>query len=96
LCCRKLIMNIAVNKGAEENKTFAFYVEYLARENWIPPGNREWVDHVRQMGNEATHEIKLMTNETSEELLNFLTIMLKFMYEFPEEMNKKLKASPSI
>jgi hypothetical protein len=29
LCCRKLLMHIAVSKGADEGKSFAHYVYYL-------------------------------------------------------------------
>ena len=29
LCCRKLLMHIAISKNADENKSFVYYVEYL-------------------------------------------------------------------
>ena len=38
LCSRKLLMNIAVSKGAEEGKHFIEYVEYLSSNNYVPPG----------------------------------------------------------
>ena len=60
LACRKLLMNIAVEKGAERGKRFIEYVEYLDDKHYIPPDGRGWVDHIRTKGNEATHEIKLM------------------------------------
>ena len=31
MACRKLLMNIAVSKGAEENKNFQSYVDYLQK-----------------------------------------------------------------
>ena len=35
LCCRKLLMHVAVAKGAEQNKSFKSYVEYLG-EHYVP------------------------------------------------------------
>lgn len=60
LCCRKLLMHVTVSKGAEENKKFIEYVQYLADKNFIPPGAKDWVDIIRNKGNEANHEIVIM------------------------------------
>jgi Domain of unknown function (DUF4145) len=89
LCCRKLLMNIAVNKGAAEGLKFIDYVEYLASKNYIPPDGEEWVDHIRTKGNEATHEITIMVKEDAEDLITFAEMLLKFIYEFPEKIKKK-------
>lgn len=83
LACRKLLMHIAVEKGAEVGKAFSFYVQYLADNHYSPPGSRSWVDKIRNSGNEATHEIKIMTKEDAEELVNFIEMLLTFIYEFP-------------
>ena len=89
LCCRKLLMNIAVAQEAKENENFAFYVDYLAKKHFIPPGAQVWVDHIRLKGNEANHEINLMKKEDAEELLAFLEMLLKMIYEFPATAKKK-------
>jgi hypothetical protein len=83
LSCRKMLMNIAVQKGAAEGQSFAEYVNYLEANNYTPPGGKEWVDHIRKKGNEATHEIALMSKDDAEELLGFAEMLLKFIYEFP-------------
>jgi hypothetical protein len=83
LCCRKLLMHIAVSKGAEEGKNFVTYVEFLADKGFVPPDARGWVDHIRQKGNEANHEIVIMTPDTSKDLLAFCEMLLKVIYEFP-------------
>jgi hypothetical protein len=57
LCCRKLLMNIAVSKGAKEGLQFIKYVEFLSDNHYVPPDAKDWVDHIRKKGNEATHEI---------------------------------------
>lgn len=83
LICRKILMNIAVNQGADEGKRFIEYVNYLADQGFIPPNGRQWVDHIRTKGNEATHEIRLMDNTDAKEILIFAEMLLKFVYEFP-------------
>lgn len=88
LACRKLLMNIAVAEGAVEGLKFIEYVNYLADKGYIPPNGRGWVDHIRQKGNEATHEIALMKQSDAEELLAFTEMLLKFVYEFPSRVPK--------
>lgn len=83
---RKLVMHVAVDKGAEENGTFVSYIEYLNAEGWIPPSGREWVDAIRKAGNEATHEIVLMSEDDAVQLLEFAEMLLKIVYEFPAKI----------
>lgn len=88
LCCRKLLMNIAVERKATKGKQFAYYVKYLANEGFVPPGGEKWVDHIRKRGNEANHEIALMERDDAKLLLSFTEMLLKFIYEFPEMIPK--------
>jgi hypothetical protein len=83
LLCRKLLMNIAVAQGAQEGLRFIEYVDFLAANGYIPPNGRHWVDHIRRKGNEATHEIIVMTETDAKEILIFTEMLLKFVYEFP-------------
>ena len=83
LICRKMLMNIAVEKGAKTNLKFIEYVEYLSSEGYLPPDGKTWVDHIRKKGNEATHEIKVMEEQDAKDLIIFLEMLLKFVYEFP-------------
>jgi len=86
LTCRKLLMNIAVAQGAPGDGSFLSYVEYLADKGYVPPNGKGWVDHIRNKGNEATHEIKLMSQSDAEELITFAEMLLKFIYEFPSRV----------
>ncbi len=85
LCCRKLLMHIAVSKGAETNQKFIEYVEYLSTKNYIPPDATPWVDYIRQKGNEANHEIVIMSEEEARDLISFVGMLLKLVYEFPNK-----------
>jgi hypothetical protein len=86
LTCRKLLMNIAVAQGAAADQPFITYVEYLASNGYVPPHGKGWVDHIRKRGNEATHEIRLMSKTDAEELITFIEMLLKFIYEFPSRI----------
>ena len=90
LALRKLLMNIAVDKGAPPGISFQKYVDYLAQMHYVPPNGNEWVDTIRNKGNEATHEIVIMSQSDAEELINFAEMLLKFIYEFP------IKARPHV
>jgi hypothetical protein len=89
LCLRKLLMHVAISKGAKPGDTFIAYVEFLAANNYVPPDAKDWVDHIRKRGNEATHEITIMKKEDAEELLAFSEMLLKVIYEFPAAMKRK-------
>jgi len=93
LCCRKLLMNIAVSKGASEGLKFYEYVDYLSKEGYVPPDGKDWVDQIRKKGNEATHEISIMKKEDAEELITFIEMLLKFIYEFPAIIKSKIPNS---
>ena len=88
LVCRKILMHIAVEKGAAKGKSFQFYVEHLANAGYIPPDGKGWVDHIRTKGNEATHEIVITEKTDAEELFSFLEMLLRFVYEFPARIPK--------
>ena len=83
LACRKLLMNIAVAQGAASGASFVSYVNYLSDKGFVPPNGRGWVDRIRNKGNEANHEIHLMTKDDAEELILFSEMLLKFIFEFP-------------
>jgi hypothetical protein len=83
LTCRKILMHVAVAQGAEAGKSFISYVEYLADKGYVPPNGRAWVDHIRNRGNEANHEITVMNQQDAAELVIFVEMLLKFVYELP-------------
>jgi hypothetical protein len=83
LCCRKLLMHLAVANGAKEGESFKSYVEFLAKNNHVPAACKSWVDQIRDTGNEANHEIKMMKKDDAEYLVSFCEMLLKITYEFP-------------
>jgi hypothetical protein len=95
LCSRKLLMSIAVSKGAKEGLGFIEYVEYLVNKGFVPPDGKGWVDHIRRKGNEANHQIIIMEQGDAEELVTFIEMLLKFIYEFPAAIKRKIDSVSS-
>jgi hypothetical protein len=91
LACRKLLMHIAVEKGAKAGESFKEYVEYLSNKGYIPPDGKGWVDHIRDKGNEANHEIVIMSQDEAKDLITFLQMLLLFIYDFPSKVKAKAK-----
>lgn len=87
LICRKILMNLAVQHGANENEKFIYYVDYLATAGYVPPNGKAWVDEIRKKGNEATHEIKIMNEPEAKQILKFVEMLLRFNFEFPTMLN---------
>ena len=86
---RKLLMHIAVDNGAEAGKSFYDYVGYLSDAGYVPPNGKDWVDEIRKRSNEANHEIVMATQEDACQLLDFIVMLLKFIYEFPSRVRRK-------
>jgi len=91
LCCRKMLMNIAVLEGAKEGDTYKSYVDYLESKGFIPPNCKDLVDYIREIGNIANHEIKIMNEADAKTLVDFITMLLDFIYTYPALKNKYLK-----
>jgi hypothetical protein len=88
LACRKLLMHIAVDKGAATGKQFAFYIDYLSEKGYIPTSGKEWIDRIRQQGNDANHEIVVKSAQDAKEVIDFTEMLLRLIYEFPARLQK--------
>lgn len=89
LACRKLLMHLAVSKGAKQGDSFLSYVQHLSDKGYVPPDGKEWVDHIREKGNEANHEIVVMGPEDAEDLISFAEMLLRVIFEFPSRIKAK-------
>ena len=83
MLCRKVLMNVSVQKGADEDLRFVEYVEWLLDEHYAPTGSKVWVDYIKDRGNEANHEIRPMTQSDAEGVLRFTEQLLRNMFELP-------------
>ncbi|WP_195308088.1 DUF4145 domain-containing protein [Weissella confusa] len=83
LLCRKLLMHVGVNFGAEENRNFVYYVDYLKDHHYVSANSDNWIDSIRKFGNTATHEIIVNTKEDAQKMIKFSEMLLKMNYEYP-------------
>lgn len=95
LCCRKILMNIAVDLGAEEGENFIDYIKYLKDKNFVPQEANEVLQHIRLKGNNATHKIEIIEKEDAENLIEYIEILLKFVYEFPGKIKAQKNSEAS-
>lgn len=81
LVCRKILMHVAVDKGAAEGDTFAAYLTHLENQGYITPPMKVWVDLIRQNGNRAAHRIDSPDKDRAESTLMFTAELLRLTYE---------------
>jgi len=81
---RKVIMNIAVHEGAEKNKSFAEYIDYLCNNGIVHKKSKNKADSVRELGNDANHEIENRTQEEAQNCFEFIELLLMANYEFAD------------
>jgi len=80
---RKLLMNVTVTKKAAAGQSFQAYVDYLLEQHIITPDMQPWVDEIRKLGNVANHEIKPIARSDAADLVTFVGMLLRVVYEYP-------------
>jgi hypothetical protein len=93
LICRKILMHVAVEKGAKEGETFAAYLSNLESQCYITPPMKGWVDLIRQHGNKATHRVDSPDKARAESTLMFTAELLRLTYEM-DYLAKKYAPGP--
>lgn len=73
-------MHVAVDKGAEAGKSFAFYIQHLSDNGYVTPPMNPWVDVIRKNGNIAVHEIPATSEERALGTLIFTEQLLRLVY----------------
>ena len=85
ILARTLLNHVAVDKGAEGNKSFQFYVNYLVT-NYMPKNASGWVDDIRALANDSTHHLEILNQHNAEQIIKFVMYLLKYIYELPAEL----------
>lgn len=81
LVCRKILMCVAVGKGAKEGESFSSYLTYLGEKGFITDAMMGWVEIIRENGNKATHKIEKVDKERAESTIMFTAELLRIVYE---------------
>lgn len=82
--CRTLLAHIAVEVGAEPNKSFQYYVKYI-EENCLPKAmDKGWLDRIRKVGNESVHDLVVANKELAWDMIRLSEILLRGLYDVPK------------
>tara|TARA_E500000318_G_scaffold14854_8_gene15280 strand:- start:137761 stop:138018 length:258 start_codon:yes stop_codon:yes gene_type:complete len=85
-------MLIAVDKGAKENLKFVQYVDFLSENHHVPAGSGDWVKHIKDRGNEATHELPNTSKADAIQIFEFTSMLLTLNYDYPARMKPEADA----
>lgn len=88
LLCRKILMHVAVDKGAKERLDFEKYVDYLKDNGYITTALEGMADTVRKNGNRTTHRIEPPDKARAELTLKFTDKILRLVYEAEYELKE--------
>lgn len=87
MMCRKILLHVAVAQGlpAQNSKgrapSFTDAVKYLEDEEVITKRMRKWVKKIKDVGNDANHEIMPVTAEQALDVATFTEQLLRLAYE---------------
>lgn len=89
LLCRKLLMYVAVEKGAPEKDDrgralpFVKYLDHLKDDGYITPTMDAWVGLIREHGNDAAHDLDPPSEDRAKSTVLFTAELLRVVYEMP-------------
>ncbi|KRB73064.1 hypothetical protein ASE01_20015 [Nocardioides sp. Root190] len=87
MLCRKLLFHIAVahdlpaKNDKDRSPTFYEAVEHLQEQGLVTPKMRPWVDRIKDVGNDANHELSPITLELATDVATFTEQLLVLAYE---------------
>ncbi len=86
ILCRKILMNAAVDKGAEQNMRFVEYVDHLNDNYCVTQSLKDMAATIKDNGNDAAHEINQPDRERAEHTLKFTRRILDIIYGAEHEL----------
>lgn len=84
--CRKILFHMAVEEGLPEKNNkdrapgFEQCVDHLQNQGVITAPMRQWVDNIREVGNQANHDLAPVPREDAERLAVFVHELLRMHY----------------
>jgi hypothetical protein len=88
LISRKILMHVAVEKGASEGDSFANYITFLEKAGFVTPPMKGWVSEIQKNGNKSTHKLASPSKERAESTVMFTAELLRLIYEMEHMSNK--------
>lgn len=100
MMCRKILFHVAVDNGlpAKNDKdrapTFVEVVKHLDDARLVTPLMLPWLNHIKDVGNEANHELGTISHSSALEVAKFTEQLLVTVYEMPERMKSITGSAP--
>ena len=96
MMCRKMIMYIAVEKGAQERDTLQSYLDHLqAQGYYITAPMKGWTGLITKHGNKATHRLEAPDSQRAESTFMFTVELLRLTYEMESMAQRYAPSAPS-
>lgn len=92
MLCRKLLFHIAVTNGLPPKNgkgwapSFKECTDHLLTDGLITARMRPWVDRIKDVGNEANHEIVPISEEQATDVAMFSQKLLELAFEMDDAM----------
>ena len=101
MMCRKLLFHIAVEQGlpAVDAKgwapSFEACLAKLRATGILTPLMEPWVQHIKEVGNKANHDLSVISAEDAQRVATFTRQLLVTTYEMPHKMREVLGEPPA-
>ena len=99
MLCRKLLFHVAVSHGLEEKDSrnrapsYMEAVKHLESEGVFTARMRKWVDRVKDVGNNANHELSPISRSQAFDVATFTEKLLELAYELDARYDKAAEGS---
>jgi hypothetical protein len=80
------------SRRAPARGSFKSYVDYLEQQAIVTADMKDWIDEIRELGNDANHELPEIAPDEAEARLTFVAMLLKIVYEYPERGRRSVAA----
>lgn len=88
LMCRRCIEAIGHDKGAKGNSLLK-KIEWLQNESVVPAEFVEWFDTLRQVGNQAAHDVTAPVSASdAKDTVEFTHALLEFIYSYRQKFDE--------
>ena len=85
--CRS-ILDVCTKKLGAEKGNLASRIDKLSEMGILTSSMKDWAHAVREIGNEAVHELGGGTHDDAKELLEFIRLFLHLAFELPVEIER--------
>lgn len=92
LLCRKIIKYVALERGADTDHTFNYYVKYLYKNKYLPKDCKDWIDHISKLKIDP-EKILTMDKDDASDLVTFTELLLRIIYGSSLRLKKRKSAT---